>query len=208
MDWNWLFDLKLRAFCHLQPQRSFAYGENLHSLLCHRCTGIYSGFLLAWAYGLAFQWKGKWGRNPLWFQLMIGVVFLCFSGIQVYLEETWGPSALTDWKLRFLLGCLAGLSLRQMTFLMTDIPQKGPAWWTLAMFPLMVLVHGFLSMNSFFWASLTSLIGLIWLYWCVNHALVIANFPKCKNAHMLILLPLIIAGEWALLYWINTGGLS
>lgn len=195
-----VLDHLLGAFCHTRDDRSFFFSVG-HSLLCHRCSGIYGGFALAWIWGTVFRWNGVWrsgsAMKPV---LTSAVVLLGLCGLQWALQllsEDWfgGP-----WH-RYVAGLLAGLGLLQLSHVEEE-HREGSPWPLLALVPL-VVVFGWASQSFFVFNSITVMVGLLMLYLQVNAKVVLPSLSKSPWLVRGSALVALVAVEWGFLYWFN-----
>ena len=195
-------DHLLGTFCHLDLGRSFPFDVG-HSLICHRCTSIYSSFLLVTLFAWAFKWKGQilnWVSKKAVF--ICAATLLAICGVQVglqFLDPNWGhPLA------RIITGALVAVGLFQLSQLSRDdFPLKpGQGYQPLLLIGFFAL-HLFILHQSFVYNSITTLAGLVWLYHQINFQ-VLAPWLEGKSSivkHSLIVLAIGI--EWLALYAIN-----
>lgn len=193
---------RLRAFCHLLPERSFEYAPDWHSVLCHRCSGIYGGFLLALGLAALLRWNGRWGKAPLPVQMAYAIALIALSLIQVLAEDHLGQSVFTDPRLRFLFGCMAGLALLQLYTVMSPPPPSGrTAGWMIAAFVALFVFHGLVSSESWHYSALTSMLGLAALYIMMNRLVLRSFFSRLNGGWLLGLALAAAALEWTALYF-------
>lgn len=195
----------LRAYCHLNPDRSFSYDDGLTSLLCHRCTAIYSGFLLAFLLLVWTRWNGEWKSGKV-ATIALAAAMILLSLIQVKLEDFFGIFILTEAPMRFMVGCLTGFGLYQFNLLIQKQSKSG--WqalptWGLAPLLILVVLHFYLASFSFWYSAILSAVGAVLIYFVMNFSVLRSFFEK---ASLLLLVPLtlIMMGlEWWMIYMIN-----
>lgn len=198
--------LDLRIFCHLRPERSFQYGAE-HALLCHRCAGVYGGFLLAMLLALLLRWNGRWGSKSILFQAALALALIGLSPLHVWLSYLeLSPLLDQDW-LRFLVGCLAGLGLLQLYLLFSDLKRaSGPGLFPSALgFAAAFGLHFLFCARSFAYSTASSLLGILALYAVMNRLVLRSFFPRASPWMIWPLIAAGIAAEWAFLYWYKIG---
>jgi len=203
--WEWFTNRGLRTFCHLRHERSFDFGHELHSLLCHRCSGIYSGFLIFFLLGWVLRYRGYWRPNlrPL-HSLVLGAGLLSLSVFQVWIQKATTNPFLTGGTARFAIGALTGLGLLHLYYGMLEEPKEKKVKPLMFFYFLVTLgLHGTLSHLSMLWVSGTSLLGLVFVYGLMNHLVIESMFPRLKMSYKVGLVPLFVALEWSLLFWNN-----
>lgn len=198
------FHHAMHTFCHVKVERSFDFGVN-EAWLCHRCSGIYGGFLYFALLSWLTKWNGLWSSSSSprqrWWSAAI-MMGLC--GLQVGLQE-WGLSggAYQGW-LRFVMGLLVGLSLLQVLLVQPPWGDAGGSQRFVFCLPLLV-VHAWLSSTSYIYHTVSDLGGLLLLYVAINVMLVKdwmkASSALAKITVALLLIPL----EWSFLYYMNVG---
>jgi len=198
----------LQAFCHLKPDRSFLYNDQVQALLCHRCSAIYSGFLIFFVILKLSRWNGQWTEKeskPLSFTiacLMIGL-----SVIQVGYEENIGRSWVTTNTMRFCVGVFTGFGIylfMQLSEENKKMNKKYPGWLIGVSSIIIVIIHHTLSSSSFFYSAITTTVGLLSLYLIMNTYVLLSFFPKLKYKSLSILVIVMISSEWTFLYLYNT----
>ncbi len=206
MPQDWLNSLNWHAFCHRQPDRCFAYDAGLYSLLCHRCSGIYGGFLWAWITAAATRWKGRWGLGGVVREAGVALFLLFLSLVQVLAEDNLGPSFWTQPFLRFLLGCLAGLALLQLASLIEhdQANRKAPFPWTIAiLFTVAFLFHYELAFASHAYIVAVTIAGITALYLRMNLLVAKSFWPRLAIPTALALAAFMSGLEWWGLSWIQ-----
>ena len=203
--WEWFSNQGLRTFCHLRNERSFDFGNELHSLICHRCSGIYSSFLLFFCLSLIFKYRGTFWKNitPLGI-LISGVLLLSLSPLQVFLQKMTDNSVLTGGSARFLIGSLTGMGLLQLYFgLQEETQDKRAKPWIIIIFIPAIILHMIIAHVSVVWINSLSMIGLIFVYIVMNRLVINSTWPKSPHWLKLTLIPVFISLEWSLLFWNN-----
>lgn len=196
-----------RAFCHLQESRSFFYDETLHSILCHRCSGIYSGFFIFTILFMLLKWNGFWKNSTSkTFSYIMAALSILLSAFQVQLESFMGIFILTDGPARFIIGCIAGLGLIQMVLMMQNNTAKTKlsSKWVLILCCLLLSSHFFLSKTLYLYLAITSLSGLVLLYLAMNYFVLKSFLPKLSLPLTTLIVVLLVISEWIALFFYNT----
>ena len=194
----------MHTFCHVKIERSFDFGID-EAWLCHRCSGIYGGFLYFSLLALATKWNGLWSDSSSpkqrWWS---AAIMMALCGLQVALQE-WGISggAYQGW-LRFVMGLLVGLALLQVLLVQAPWGASGRSRGFVFCLPLL-LVHAWLSSFSYTYHTVSDLGGLLLLYVAIN-VMLVKDWMKTASALVkvgaaLLLIPL----EWSFLYYMNVG---
>lgn len=197
------FDHLLGTFCHLDSARSYSF-DSVLSLICHRCTSIYSTFLIITLLALALSWKGQilnWKTKSSVAISAISLLTIC--GLQVLIQDLsplWGGGS----SARVITGALVALGLFQLSQLTKDdFPLPKGTWIQLIALSSALVIHLFLLGESFIYNSVTTLAGLAWLYYQINlhvlEPLISGRPPLIRHGAILICIFL----EWAALYAIN-----
>ena len=195
-----------RAFCHLREERSFLFEGDIHALLCHRCSGIYTFFFIALILSLIFRWDGKWSKNQSIKMAGISAATLLFlSLVHVGIKKIFGPTFLEGGWQRYIIGSCSGLGLLQIYCLLKNpLPQpRFPPLFFALLLLIIGLSHSYGLSHSFEYHALTSLLGLASLYICMND-LVLSSYVQRGLSFRIPLLVLLVSTEWTLLYLYNT----
>ena len=191
------------TFCRLDPDRCFSFDTSL-SLLCHRCTSIYSTFLVISLFALAFRWRGQILQFRTRFAIgSLAIALLAICGAQVGLQEFFPPYGGGE-QARIISGGLVALGL----FLLSQVSKEGFPLIKGSLLQLFLLLgtiafHLFLINISFIYNSVTTTLGLAWLYHQINSQ-VFENWLKDKPPvfrHGVIIVFILL--EWGALYAIN-----
>lgn len=203
--WEWFSNQGLRTFCHLRDERSFDFGNELHSLICHRCSGIYSAFLIFFCVGFIFRYRGHFwkGIQPTG-MLITGVILLFLSPLQVFIQKSSENPLLTGGSARFIIGSLTGLGLLHLYYGLDENKQepKGQPWM-IVVFAFTLALHVFISHLSAYWINLFSMFGLLFVYILMNRLVINSTWSKSPTWLRLALIPTFIGLEWSLLFWNN-----
>ncbi len=203
--WDWFTNQGLRTFCHLRNERSFDFGNELHSLICHRCSGIYSGFLIFFVMSFFLKYRGSFrGSEKNNSILILGCVLLSLSGIQVLIQKVTTDPLFTGGSARFIIGSLTGLGLLHLYFGLQETKEKPQRkLWIPLVLLFTLLLHALLSHGSLWWVNITSLAGLVFVYILMNALVIESLLPKITYIHKILLTLACIGLEWSLLYWNN-----
>ena len=193
----------LHTFCHIKAERGFLYGQDA-ALLCHRCSGIYSGFLLFFTLATLTRWNGRWTERGHKFQpYFSAAVLLGICGIQVFIQQYDGDSGGGGFA-RFLVGMGVGLALTQGVCAQLLKKESRARPFVFYVFPLVAL-HAFLGSTSFVYHQWSTLPGLLVLYVVINLLLLEGWIPKAGWGKRTGLIGLAIGLEWFFLYYMNVG---
>ncbi len=116
--------------CHQQPSRCFFIGEQMLPL-CARCTGIYTGFLIAFL----FLWITALKKKFLHFSKKVSVIssiFLFILLIEGFLSSKEILTAGNN--IRFLLGLLGGSSVGIFSFGLINYSFRGKTYFAKTVF--------------------------------------------------------------------------
>jgi len=196
-------DHLLGTFCHLDRGRCYSFDDGF-SLLCHRCTAIYSTFLLVCLLAFFFSWRGQILRFRS--KMAVGtmaVLFLAICGVQVLIQE-WAPGLAGGHWGRIASGCFVAIGLFQLSRLSgDDFPLPAGSWYFSLLLVACMVIHVVLLRDSFTYNSLTTVVGLIWLYHQINLQVL---DPWIQGRGVVIrhgLAVVCILLEWSALYAIN-----
>jgi uncharacterized membrane protein len=198
----------LRAFCHLKPERSFLYDDQIQALLCHRCSAIYSGFLIFFILLKLACWNGQWtNKKSKSTGFIIAIMMISLSVLQVGYEEAIGKAWITSNGMRFCIGAYTGFGI----FLFMQLSEENnkmnkniPGWIIGIGSLIIVIIHYILSSGSFLYSAITTIAGLITLYIIMNTYVLLSFFPKLKYKFISVFVVVMVAAEWILLYLYNT----
>ena len=202
---EWFNNRGLRTFCHLRDERSFNFGNELHSLICHRCSGIYSAFLVFFIVAVVFNYRGHFSKKIKPFGIAIfGAGLLSLSGIQVLIQKVSNDPILTSGSTRFIIGSLTGLGLLHLYYGLQEPkePEKAKPW-IFGVFFVILCIHTFISHISMFWISISSMSGLVFVYVVMNQLVIESFVPKSTTVKKALLVLGFISLEWTFLFWNN-----
>lgn len=195
----------LHAFCHLKPERSFLYEGDLQSLLCHRCTGIYSGFLIVLLIGLFMRWNGQWKGFSIKAAGVTSALLVGLSLLQVWTEDLFGLFWLTSDSSRFIVGCLTGLGLFQFNRMIHPKLEnsKQTPWWFMIIFVVVFVIHLQLASKNYHYSSWVALLGATSIYFVMNFAVLQSFLEKSSRFVLSLGAIVMIALEWTMIYMVN-----
>ena len=195
----------MHAFCHLRPERSFSYAGGLQSLLCHRCSAIYSSFLLALLAAWAMRWNGRWSRTgqPL-AEVVVAAGLVLLSLVQVEAEDLFGDFVLTEAPARFFVGGLTGFGLLQLNRIFQQAEGTSrPRSLLLALPVLLLIPHYVAARHSWWYSSSTTAAGVLAIYFAMNSAVLRSFFPAATRLRLAPWTLLLMALEWTGIYFYN-----
>jgi hypothetical protein len=206
-------DHVMHTFCHVKDSRRFSYGAH-EAWLCHRCSGIYSSFLFFAVLAKITRWRGLWTQKGGTKQVFSSAGFLLgICGIQVYIQQFDGDSGGGPLA-RFAVGAGVGLALLQIALyqgsvgsnlkMSPTIKASSPWLFNLSLLPLGAL-HLWLQSQFFGYHLVTSLPGLLLMYFWINHLALGPYLKGPLGARTLGILFLIVLLEWSFLYYMNVG---
>jgi uncharacterized membrane protein len=198
----------LRAFCHLKPERSFTYEEHIQSILCHRCSAIYSGFLIFLVFLTILRWNGYWGKKKSKIlSFFIAGLMVGLSVLQVGYEEYIAKAWFTENVWRFCVGVLTGFGIYQFMLLSEENnshKKEIPLWVMILSSSVIIFTHYHIAHDSYTYAAITTLSGLMALYIIMNIYVLLSFFPKLKPKYFALIVAFMIACEWTFFYQYNT----
>jgi uncharacterized membrane protein len=198
----------LHTFCHIKVERGFSYGEEL-AFLCHRCSGIYSGFLLMFILATLTRWNGRWTERGHVYQPYFSAAFLLgICGLQVLIQQYDGDSG-GGGLARFVVGIGVGLALTQGVCAQLKKKESSSRLFGYFILPILLL-HTYLGSTFLFYHQWSTLPGLLALYAVINVLLLDDWFPKSEGQKKETLKKVICVGlaiglEWLFLYYMNVG---
>lgn len=193
----------LHTFCHIKAERGFSYGQEA-ALLCHRCSGIYSGFLLMLILASLTGWNGRWTERGHRFQpYFSAAVLLGICGLQVLIQKFDGDSG-GGGIARFVVGMGVGLALTQGICAQLIKKEARSRPFVFLLFPLLGL-HTFLGATFFVYHQWSTLPGLLTLYAVINVLLLDGWIPKTEKWKKAGWVSFAIILEWLFLYYMNVG---
>jgi uncharacterized membrane protein len=196
-------DHYLGTFCHLDPERAFSF-DSVLSLLCHRCTSIYSTFLIVTLFALLFSWRGQVLKWTSQFSLgCMAIGFLALCGLQVAVQEFFHPWGGGE-QARILTGSFVAIGLFQLSQLSKEeaSPKVG-TWLQLFLLIGAIAFHLLMIRLSFIYNSMTTVVGLIWLYHQINAQVLEPWISKKSFVFRHGILITMILLEWSALFAIN-----
>lgn len=193
----------MHTFCHVKVERSFDFGIS-EAWLCHRCSGIYGGFLSLMFLAFFTKWNGLWTAqaqpSQRWWSCGM---LLTVCGLQV-LSQTEGAHGgeLQGW-LRFIAGLLVGLALLQaLLFQAPWSASDSPKVFVRAL-PFALIVHAYLSSTSHLYHVVGNMLGLLALYLSINLLLAKDWLKGSSVSIQVVAAMLLIPVEWSFLYYMN-----
>lgn len=217
----------LHTFCHLKTERGFEYLEG-PAFLCHRCSGIYTGFMICFVLAAFLRWNGRWSSGGHRYQAYISAGLLLAScGLQVLTQQWDALLWMGGGWIRYIAGCAVGLALVQVVCSQWHEPSESSSdnpsgsspssatlqvsgrsacrsglWWIL---PVALVLHAWLLQGHYLYHRLSVLSSLLALYAVINHLLLKSWMEKARPWLLALGIAVAIAVEWLFLYYMNVG---
>jgi len=183
--------------CHQLPSKTFSLNGQLMPL-CSRCTGIYTGFLVALIFQLILGGKRK-DKFPFLGISLLSIVFILLMPSQVVGSQV--ISWLDNNHFRFLTGLLFGSSISIFLFpifsyslFKKSIDKQAIKNWKeyfllIVILAIIFLIHFIKISFAFYFLSYASIIGIVVAYIIINSFLssLIIGWKRKKKNYKLVL---------------------